>query len=244
MKVLATADTHGNLPEVPADTDLLIHAGDICPDFAEMSFGPGYAARARNGDQRQRHWLDTAFRGWLWDLNAQGTQVIGIAGNHDFVFEKSFLVPDDMEWTYLKDQEVCVGLGYAYEGGRQLLPKKRLRIYGTPWVPNLRNWAFYGRHEFLEERAQAIPEGLDILITHGPPLGSADEVSGAGHVGDEPLRHRLMTMERPPKAVVTGHIHEGFGIYKLRPDCTLYSVSYVDEAYNPNRPLVRLWEFA
>lgn len=238
MKILATADTHGNLPEVPANCDLLIHAGDICPDFADMAYARGYASAARNGDQRQRHWLDTEFRAWLDGLFEQGTAVVGIAGNHDFVFEKPFLVPDDLTWKYLKDEEVCVGLG----GGGVLLPKQRLRIYGTPWVPNLRNWAFYGRHEFLEARAQAIPEGLDILITHGPPLGSADEVSGAGHVGDEPLRHRLMTMERPPKAVVTGHIHEGFGVYPLRPGCTLYSVSYVDEAYDPNRTLVRLWD--
>ena len=59
--------------------------------------------------------------------------------------------------VYLKDKETEV---YG------------LRIYGSPWQPLFMNWAYnMPRGEKILSKWNLIPEGVDILITHGPPLG-------------------------------------------------------------------------
>jgi len=62
--------------------------------------------------------------------------------------------------------------------------EKNLYIYGSPWQPVFHYWAFNlidtaeeaeltGKPDELtmEDIAEAIPNGTDILLTHGPPFG-------------------------------------------------------------------------
>src|SRR5262245_5605331 len=112
MKVVAVSDLHGLLPDVPP-CDLLLLAGGLCP-LGDRS------------PSSQAGWLDGEFRTWLGQLPAR--KVIGVAGNHDFLFEKApQLVPRGLPWTYLQDS------GTEWEG---------LAIYGTPWQPWFFDWAF------------------------------------------------------------------------------------------------------
>jgi Icc-related predicted phosphoesterase len=184
--------------------------------------------------QCQRHWLDTEFREWLEALDARGINVVATWGNHDFVGEHSLSVPKDLPWTLLVDQEVEIA---------------GLRIYGTPWVPNLRSWAFYGSHSFLTARAEAIPEGLDVLLTHGPPYGFRDDVGnnyGARadtHVGDRPMRDRFEVMAAVPQNIVCGHIHEGYGIEAFG-NAMIYNTAHVDEFYVPKHPPTTIWRLS
>lgn len=224
VSVYAISDLHGFLPdpgEIPC-CELLLIAGDVCPDFHEMSFARFGGSRKQpildKGEQKQRHWLDTTFREWLEEVNHRVGQVIGIAGNHDFVFEHPFLLPD-LPWIYLRDSEVeIVGL----------------HIWGTPWVPNLARWAFYGKDSFLEARAECIPDYIDVLITHGPPYGVCDVVAekfgGPANVGDRALLQRIEEIE--PLAVVCGHIHEAFGLAYTAKGVPVYNVSRCDENYD------------
>lgn len=206
MKVLATADLHGNLPAIP-DCDVLLIAGDICPDFL---------TKWDKGREHQRQWLDFSFRPWLEELRDRSVEVVGIAGNHDWVFERSWLWQQlELPWTYLLDNLVTVC---------------GLRIFGTPWVPNLPGWAFYGSPAMLEARAEMIPAGLDILLSHGPPYQTRDRVCGGYHVGDRHLAESLPAVA--PRAVVCGHIHEDHGIHTENGFPTTYNVSLVDERYN------------
>ncbi len=220
MKIVAVSDLHGNLPELP-ECDVLVIAGDICPDFMSYSM----ALRGDKGEQRQRHWLETDFREWLKKVPAK--EVVGIAGNHDFVFEHRFLIPKDLRWHYLRDEAVEI------DG---------VRFYGSPWVPNLPKWAFHGSDEFLYRRAEAAIEEprIDVLVVHGPPYGYADKCGpkyglDGLHVGD---RHtnEIIAMQRP-KAIFCGHIHEGFGEYNIPHNngesSKLYNVAFVDEVYEP-----------
>lgn len=151
--IYAVSDLHGNLPEAP-ECDLLILAGDICPDYRPYGNRAGMVDK---GGTQQSRWLDTEFREWLLGVRKSRTEVVAIWGNHDFVGEQSFLVPD-LPWTLLRDSE-------ARAAG--------LRVWGTPWVPGLPYWAFYGREAQLQARADAIPDGIDILVTHGPPTSPA-----------------------------------------------------------------------
>lgn len=204
--VYAIADLHGNLPEVPSDADALLVVGDICPDF-------GFSGSIDRTGGQQADWLNGLFRGWLTDLSDRGVQVVGIWGNHDFVGEHPNMVPR-LPWTLLQDSETTIDL-----------PDGPLRVYGTPWVPGLPYWAFFARDEALEARAGMIPDGLDVLMTHGPPYRAGDFIPtsekqrekygnyGGKSVGD---KHLLPAICRArPKVTVCGHIHEARGSYRI-----------------------------
>jgi Icc-related predicted phosphoesterase len=203
MKVVAMSDMHGTLPDVPA-CDLLLLAGDITPV-------------RDHGIERQALWLATEFREWLNRQPAR--KVIGVAGNHDFVFERRpDRVPADLRWTYLQDSEI------HWEG---------LRIYGTPWQPWFYDWAFNLHEEELERKWALIPAAVDVLVLHGPPLGYGDGVptrdGGVRRCGSPSLLRRIEEIK--PKLAVFGHIHEGRGQWQLGPS-VLANVTLVDAAYN------------
>ncbi|WP_028058366.1 metallophosphoesterase family protein [Candidatus Solirubrobacter pratensis] len=215
MRIFATSDLHGNLPEVEP-CDLLIIAGDICPDFGGT---PSEMA------SRQSDWLDTEFREWLLDMPTT-TTVIGVAGNHDFVFENGDLVPKDLPWTYLRDETT------VWQG---------LTIYGTPWVPNLRYWAFYASDATLARVYAAVPDDTDIVISHGPPHFVADRIPRADHVGTSAAN--LMLFRVKPQVFICGHIHESHGIHEHMSGTPVISVAHVNDVYDPVYPIVDVTEY-
>ena len=204
MKVVAVSDLHGNLPSIPP-CDLLLLAGDLTPV----------------SDHRlpyQAEWLDTTFRAWLEGVAAR--KVIGVAGNHDFIFEKApHTVPRDLGWTYLEDS------GTTWEG---------LRIWGTPWQPWFFDWAFNLYEPDLVPKWALIPADTDVLVLHGPPHGHGDGVPERGgrvrHCGSPSLLARIEALA--PRLVVYGHIHEGRGEWRLG-RTVLANVTLVDAGYEP-----------
>lgn len=202
MKIVAVSDQHGHLPDIPA-CDLLLLAGDLCP-------------ATDHGLEFQRRWLDTRFRRWLAGVPAE--KVIGIAGNHDFIFEQApEAVPADLPWTYLQDSQ-CVW--------------RDLRIWGTPWQPWFFDWAFNGDPALLEKKWELIPHDTDILVVHGPPRGYGDAVPrGNGVIENTGCPCLLARIEQvQPRLVVFGHIHEGRGEWRLGPT-TLANVTLLDVEY-------------
>lgn len=242
MNVYAASDLHGWLPDVPGDAELLLLGGDICPDFRPYGRQRGHLVD--QGGTQQAHWLDTEFREWLMAIKCP---VIAIWGNHDFVGERSFLIPK-LPWIMLKDSEIRVGaVDRGPIGENEALPtdwhERPFRVYGTPWVPGLPYWAFHGTPRVLTGRAEAIPEGIDILMTHGPPWRVGDYIPtsekqrnkygnyGGMHVGDPTLNPAIERVR--PKAVICGHIHEARGAYFLD-GVPVYNVAAVDNNYQPH----------
>ncbi|MBV7407629.1 metallophosphoesterase [Maritimibacter sp. DP1N21-5] len=78
---------------------------------------------------------------------------------------------------------------------------------GIPPLPGC-DWSW----DFTEGEAEALLSGAttaDVIISHSPPRGIADVVTGLGPVGYLALRE---TVERvQPKLVVCGHIHDCWG---------------------------------
>jgi Icc-related predicted phosphoesterase len=247
MNVYAISDMHGNLPDVPRDADLIVLGGDICPDF--RPYGRRTDSLVDQGGTQQAQWLGTVFREWIDSFSCP---VVATWGNHDFVGERSFLDPG-LRWRMLRDQRVDLRwprLSAAADGFVDVRATKpppsdtfeynEISVYGTPWVPGLPYWAFYGRPAALQARAEAIPEGLDILITHGPPHRVGDFIPtsdkqrnkygnyGGMHVGDPTLNEAIERAR--PRVVICGHIHEARGSYYLD-GIPVYNCAAVDHNY-------------
>jgi Icc-related predicted phosphoesterase len=147
-----------------------------------------------------------------------------IAGNHDFAFEKR---PAEARRTltaatYIEDE---------------LLEVAGLRIWGSPWTPKWGEWAFsLERGSEIRAKWELIPEGLDILITHGPPAFICDQAGPGLNVGCEDLRE--IVEQRKPRLHVFGHVHEGYGVLE-KPHTTYVNASAVTAGYHPgNKPIV------
>lgn len=56
----------------------------------------------------------------------------------------------------------------------------------------------------------SIMEKDAVLVTHAPPYGRLDVVSGSGHVGSKAVRR--IVDEFKPKLAIFGHIHEARGV--------------------------------
>lgn len=165
-----------------------------------------------------------AFNAWLGRLPHR--HKIVIAGNHDFGFERDPTLARSLmtNCTYLQDQLVEV------EG---------LRIYGTPWQPRFFNWAFnLDRGEEILKKWKMIPAGIDILVSHGPPLGRGDLTAGRENVGCADLL-REVTQRIKPRYHALGHIHEAYGV--TTDGVTTYvNASTCNLAYQPVNPPVAM----
>jgi Icc-related predicted phosphoesterase len=209
MKITAVSDMHGTLPDIPP-CDLLLIGGDITPV-------------TNHKIPYQAEWLDTTFRRWLEQVPAR--KVIGVAGNHDFIFEQEpDRVPAGLNWTYLQDS------GCEWEG---------LRFWGTPWQPWFFDWAFNLYEPDLAPKWDRIPAGTDILVLHGPPHGYGDGVPEGGGVrrtGSPSLLRRIEQVV--PRLAIFGHIHEGRGEWRLGPT-VLANVTILDVSYDHVHPVWR-----
>lgn len=206
MKLIAVSDLHGNLPEIP-ECDLLIIAGDICPDFI---------ARAP-----QRAWFVDNFLPHLAKQPAKAA--LGTWGNHDWLPNPS------REWADRADSHVIKV--------DELVEHEGLKIWFSPWSNQFGHWAWMAEPYRLADCYACIPEGVNIIVSHQPPFGYGDEPDpryclgeGPTHVGSHEL---LATIQRvQPDMVICGHIHGGHGSYKIG-RTTVYNVSLVNEAYQP-----------
>ena len=196
MRIVALSDLHGYLPpNVPA-ADLVLIAGDVCPDAA----GPG----------DQLFWLHHHFAPWAERLRARAKVMCW--GNHDFVGEMLPASSRALPVEAVTDRKVSV-LG--------------LTIYATPWtctVPGV--WAFDVQPKQLAVHMEKIPDGIDILMTHGPPYGVLDRVVSGHRVGSTALAAAVARVG--PRLHVFGHIHEARG-----QEGSSYNVAIVDERYEP-----------
>jgi predicted phosphohydrolase len=143
------------------------------------------------------------FNEWLGGLPHRWK--ILVPGNHEF-----FLESDPSRRRLISNATVLINEGIEIAG---------LKIWGSPVTP------LYGGAFGLSSPADRvklyakIPDGLDILVTHGPPSGILDRSPGAlHHAGCPQLREAVSQLK--PKLHVFGHIHGAHGM--LSTDGTLF----------------------
>jgi calcineurin-like phosphoesterase family protein len=212
MIIDCIADLHGNYPILDGG-DLLILAGDVLGDDTEYGF------------YKLMDWLD----------EQPYLEKIFIAGNHDNFLQDH----DPRKWyerrnaIYLCDSSTIVG---------------KFKVYGTPWVksfdgmnPHCKAFTL-DTEEQLAEKWSLIPEDVDILITHSPPLTILDRNIDGLQVGSAGLLAQHITNFKPiiPKLWVWGHIHEAYGQHGPRfwNNTKYVNASLVNFNYKPvNKPV-------
>jgi Icc-related predicted phosphoesterase len=198
IRFVCISDTHQKHADIDVpDGDVLIHAGDF----------------STKGDLK----VVQSLAGFLKKLPHKHKLII--AGNHDVTFHDEYYaknwkryhkaeydvkeiqacLKDLQEITYLEDSEVII------EG---------VKIYGSPWLPSYHDWAFNLERggEVLKQKWEQIPNGTDVLITHGPPAKHGGFVDPKTDTGCEDLLAAVQKIK--PLVHVFGHIHQDYGVTK------------------------------
>jgi predicted phosphodiesterase len=225
IDLLFTSDTHGYLPKIEKEFNLLGLCGDICPAHDHyVSY--------------QREWLEKTFVPWVKALpfKDEYSKVIVVGGNHDFVFERcrpSFA-------THLNDISdgrliVLRNEFYSFVCG----PGKAIKVFATPYCKLFGNWAFMRSNDVLINKYGDIPEDLDLLMSHDSP-----KLNGLGFLYQEwhtdagnPLLDNVI-IEKKPKMFFSGHLHSGNHEVSTEGETTMANVAFVDERYIPTYPVL------
>ena len=233
-RILIISDTHSALPassetSVPfrqplPKADVLLHAGDLTMNGrfdqheravelikshdAELKVViPGNHDLTLDRDYyRQYPLLHTQYRGTEYDQ-----------------YDDAML--DSIEELYTGKEAQATGIVYMVEGVRTFTLKNgaMFTVYASAYQPEFCNWAFgYARTQdrfnadgagFRFTPRNPVPEtGIDVMLTHGPPMGILDETSREEHVGCKHLRRAVERCK--PQLHAFGHIHEGWGAVK------------------------------
>lgn len=221
MKIVAISDTHnrhGRL--VIPECDLLIHAGDFT--------GQGMQSEVK------------AFAQWLDTLPAK--DIIIVPGNHEEVFERCY--PQSKKWI----TDECPGAIVLVD---ETVVIDGVKIHGSPVTPWFMDWAWNRARDWKEAQFRnvgliqphwdAIPEGTNILITHGPPYEILDELAYVDgtpkgqFIGCQQLLKRVKEVK--PDLHIFGHIHTHGGREKHEDGTSFYNVAVCDEMYVPINPI-------
>lgn len=143
-----------------------------------------------------------------------------VPGNHDWAFE-------DYPLMALELMPPCyILMGHAH----RTVEIEGLKFWGSPYQPEFCNWAFnVPRGPLLRKHWATIPDGIDVLVTHSPPMGILDRVWRVDyvpvvkdgvhsrearrrreHVGCADLWQAVQRVR--PRLHVFGHIHCDAGV--------------------------------
>ncbi|CAE7593004.1 unnamed protein product [Symbiodinium natans] len=181
VRCVCISDTHLQHRRLHAPMplgDILIHCGDVLLESSGATVKDISAL--------------TDFNNWLGTLSHKHRVLV--AGNHDGAFRDlraagvKNLLP---QCRYLEDESMEL---------------ERLKIHGSPLSAGASsNDAFQSQSGYDEAKAvSAIPEGLDILVTHGP--------AGEGALGRASARLQERIDQVRPRVHVFGHYHLGHGV--------------------------------
>jgi len=220
IKIAAMSDMHGRLEGLdPRGCGVCVVAGDFS---RQTGFG-------RWAMKEQREWIHDEF--FAWTGRFPETAFVVVAGNHDLCLDPvmtSRYAGENWRIEWPSNVKYLCDSGVEAHG---------LRFYGTPWVPVINcRWAFEGESGKLKKRFSAIPENVDVLVTHAPPRlpGYQGDISlefgaDSDRFGSVELAEALF--EKKPRYAFCGHIHSGSHDPFVFGDTVVRNVSRVDESY-------------
>ncbi len=223
VRFVFISDTHGNhrdITHLPRG-DVLVHAGDF----------------TKSGETGTIQDLSEYFSEQVKSTNF--SKVICVAGNHDLTLDPDYY---DQNWERFHETkfdatkaETAIRKVAVYLRDEshfmEISNNCKLHVWGSPYSPKFWDWAFNkDRGAPSREIWDKIPSSrddtesqpVDVLITHGPPLGRGDLVF-LGHkrrpgrsenttrAGCYDLLQSIQHTVKP-RINVFGHIHEDYGV--------------------------------
>jgi Icc-related predicted phosphoesterase len=241
-RILVISDTHGTTPYGVGDlehafrwplpqADILLHCGDLTRDGA-------LAQHERTVEMIKK---------------APAKLKIVIPGDHDISLDEKYYERDwKLHSTVPKqDTDACralytnieaqeAGLVYMEEGKQTFnVNGVKFTVYASAYTPEFGKWGFaYERDEDRfnlsstnpsQRPVNPVPDHgeVDIMITHGPPLGLLDKTKQGIQVGCKHLAQAVLRCK--PRLHAFGHVHEAWGALKMNWDSLAYSVFMVPE---------------
>ena len=183
LTVFHISDLHGTHQDLKVpEADIMIVSGD-----STNQFEPWFNERELND-----------FVDWYSKVDVK--YKIYVPGNHDtFCYNNNKLV-----------RRLFKSKGIIYLD-KESIKIEGLIFYGDPVTPRYGNWAFMADRGRIHKHWEAIPDDVNILITHGPPKGILDLTeTKAGDlelVGCKSLMRRINEL---PNLILNcfGHIHD------------------------------------
>lgn len=184
--------------------DIYVCTGDMYPDFS------AYPSKKKEIShfKRKSTWLQNKFAAscpsYRNILGSPDAPVVVVRGNHDFVFLSQLFGGKVYEIVDPKDVVEIDGLRF---GGMRGIP-----LIEGAWSDEIHASDAY-------EQARKIPKGLDIFISHAPPLGIRDWGAsgfscGLNGIYEYIQRERYGTEDCNLALHLFGHVHEQFGLIR------------------------------
>jgi Icc-related predicted phosphoesterase len=206
LRILHISDTHnlhGTIErEFPfPEADILMHTGDF----------------TNNGTLSE--WTD--FNDWLGSLRPRFRHIIVVIGNHDLrPFTRGsrydYSLPcDDPRCDPAYGSLVLTNATHVLNGETALV--EGLKVHGIGWIPGQSPHQpdNVNGNDDAGVRVFAVPEDVDILLTHCPPDGVLDRVFSFDedrHWGGSPALLDAVQQAKP-KVHLFGHLHEMRGVW-------------------------------
>lgn len=159
-----------------------------------------------------------------------------IAGNHDITLDEPYYLSQGgtaatpaAATKIVKDAAAAQGVTYLDEGMHAftLINGAAFTVYASPYTPRFGESAFQyptGEDRFnpaattpawatnTATPTSIVPEGVDVIMTHGPPKYVLDD-TGSNSGGCEHLRRAVCRVR--PRLHCFGHVHRGYGAQRV-----------------------------
>src|SRR5918993_1245236 len=129
MRIAAVSDLHGQFPAIPP-CDLLIVAGDVCPDAVDRQF-------SWDAPELQKAWFDREFRPWL--AAAPARHKLLTWGNHDWCGERCSFQSDSPAVASSESLQILLAEPTTIPRPGAGSP---VRVWASPWSNQFGYWAF------------------------------------------------------------------------------------------------------
>jgi Icc-related predicted phosphoesterase len=195
MLISVVSDTHSLFPNLP-ESDIVISCGDILPDHQFQTKEKIKLAK------KQLEWVKDhldQYKKWIGNR-----PFFSLFGNHEYVSSNLFI-------SLLKSAGIK-----GYDLTDKLFKYKQITFYGfgaIPFIDGSFNREFLDSdmtNEILKLKKILTENKVDILMTHCPPFGFADQENiYCEHFGISQLTNLLYYDQdiHLPKAILSGHIH-------------------------------------
>lgn len=222
VKIVACSDIHGRTL-VPLVNEVLHYKPDIFVIAGDLQGMDG------------KFYYEREFVPMVRRLSSDGITTVLVPGNHDFYIHDNLAQLAQRGLYVLVDSEATVC---------------GLRFYGTPWCPFINGrWVYEVQEEELAKHFKKIPAGLDVLISHTPPLGKGMSENfdvplqfnpqHVRHLGSTYLREQII--DKMPHLAICGHIHSGeHKLHQFNSTTAIANVSLLDEGYNRAYGMARI----